>query len=327
MTEQLWRDRAVLVTGAAGLLGSWLVEALLGRGARVICVVLDRVPECRYFIDGIHERVVTCEGDICDQQTMERVLGEYEIGTVFHLAAQTVVGIANRNPISTFESNIRGTWSVLEACRRSPLVSQVVVASSDKAYGMHEKLPYREDAPLQGRHPYDVSKSCADLISQAYAVTWHLPVCIARCGNLYGGGDLNFNRLVPGTIRDLLAGRRPVVRSDGTYLRDYLYVEDAAAAYIRTAEALMASPDVLGRAYNFSAERPLTVLAMIDQIQQALGTDQDPLILDEARHEIPAQYLDSTRAREELHWAPETDLDEGLRRTIEWYQRYFKRRL
>ena len=315
-----WRDRPVLVTGATGLLGGWLIEALLERGAEVVALVRDRVPQSRFYAEGIRERVVTVRGDVADQGSLERVLGEHEIRTVFHLAAQTIVGIANRNPASTFESNVKGTWATLEACRRSPLVSEIVLASSDKAYGEQDVLPYREDAPLQGRAPYDVSKSCADLIAQSYAKTYDLPVCITRCGNFFGGGDLNWNRLVPGTIRDLLAGRSPVIRSDGSFVRDYIHVEDGAAAYLHTAEALMARRELAGRGFNFSLETPLTVLQMLDHIRRAVGVDLEPTVLGEATHEIPAQYLDSAAARSELGWTPVVGLDEGLRRTAQWYR-------
>ncbi len=319
-----WRDRPVLVTGATGLLGGWLVEALLARGAAVVCLVRDSVPASRLYAEGITARVVTCQGDIVDQALIERVIGEHEVRTVFHLAAQTIVGIANRNPVSTFHANIAGTWSVLEACRRSPLVSEIVVASSDKAYGEQATLPYREDTPLQGRSPYDVSKSCTDLISQSYAATWGLPVAVTRCGNFYGGGDLNWNRLVPGTIRSLLAGERPLIRSNGEFVRDYLYAEDGAQAYIHTAEALAADRSRTGRAYNFSLERPLRVLEMVALIGHATGVDLEPIVLNEASNEIPAQYLDSTRARTELGWSPGVGLEEGLRRTVEWYRTHLK---
>jgi CDP-glucose 4,6-dehydratase len=317
-----WRDRPVLVTGGTGLLGGWLVGDLLDRGAKVVCLVRDSVPLSRLVLDGLDRRAVMVTGDVCDQALMERVLGEYEIRSVFHLAAQTIVGIANRNPISTFESNIRGTWTVLEACRRSPLVSEIVVASSDKAYGDQEVLPYNEDMPLQGRHPYDVSKSCTDLLAQSFAHTWGMPVCVTRCGNFYGGGDLNFNRLVPGVIRDILSGRAPVIRSDGHFTRDYLYAEDGAAAYIHTATALGSNPALAGRAYNFSLETPLTVLEVVDRLLAIMGSDLEPDVRNEASNEIRAQYLDATRARTELGWAPTVGLDEGLRRTVEWYRGY-----
>jgi len=254
---------------------------------------------------------------------MERALGEYEIDTVFHLAAQTIVGIANRNPVSTFESNIRGTWTVLEACRRSPAVRQVVVASSDKAYGTHERLPYLEDAPLQGRHPYDVSKSCADLIAQSYWATYGLPVCVTRCGNLYGGGDLNWNRIVPGTIRSALRGERPIIRSDGSCVRDYFYVEDGALAYLMLAEQLAARPELAGEAFNFSNESQLTVLAIARLILRLTGYDDIELeVLGHASNEIAHQFLDAGKARDLLGWRPQFTLEEGLCRTIDWYSQY-----
>jgi CDP-glucose 4,6-dehydratase len=254
---------------------------------------------------------------------MERALGEYEIDTVFHLAAQTIVGIANRNPVSTFESNIRGTWTVLEACRRSPAVRQVVVASSDKAYGTHEKLPYLEDAPLQGKHPYDVSKSCADLIAQSYWATYGLPVCVTRCGNLYGGGDLNWNRIVPGTIRSALRGERPVIRSDGSCVRDYFYVEDGALAYLMLAEQLARRPELAGEAFNFSDESQLTVLAIGRLILELTGCDDIELeVLGQASNEIAHQFLDAGKARDLLGWRPQFTLEEGLSRTIDWYSQY-----
>lgn len=321
-----WRDRPVLVTGATGLLGGWLVGRLLEQGALVVCLVRDLVPMSRLVSEGLQDRVIVASGDVRDQAVLERVLGEREIRTVFHLAAQTIVTIANRNPVSTFETNVAGTWALLEACRRSPLVSEIVVASSDKAYGDQDVLPYSEDTPLQGRHPYDASKSCADLIAQSFATTWDLPVVITRCGNFYGGGDLNFNRVVPGTIRDVLQGRPPVIRSDGSYVRDYLYVEDGAAAYTTVAEALAADRSLAGRAFNFSLEEPLTVLQMVERILAVMGSDLRPEIRNEASNEIHAQYLDSTRARTELGWRPAVGLDEGLRRTVAWYREFLGRR-
>jgi CDP-glucose 4,6-dehydratase len=317
-----WADRPVLVTGATGLLGGWLVEALLGLGAHVVALVRDHVPASRFLTEGIRERVDSVRGDVTDQALIERVLTEYEVRTVFHLAAQTIVPVADRNPVSTFDTNIRGTWSVLEACRRSPAVSEILVASSDKAYGARNDLPYREDTPLAGRSPYDVSKSCVDLIARSYAYSYDLPVVVTRCGNFFGGGDLNWSRLVPGAMRDLLVGRSPVIRSDGTMIRDYLYVEDGAAAYLCTAEALMSRRELAGRAFNFSLEQPLTVLEMLARISAAVGVRIRPTVLGTAATEIPAQHLDSTAARTELGWRPEIGLDEGLRRTVGWYRRH-----
>lgn len=320
-----WADRPTLVTGATGFLGSWLVRRLVDLRAVVVCVVRDWVPESEVTREGLIDRIRVVRGDVRTQALLERVLGEYEVDTVFHLAAQTVVGIANRNPVSTLDSNIRGTWTTLEACRRSPAVRQVVVASSDKAYGAQESLPYAETSPLQARHPYDVSKACADLIAQSYAATFGLPVVVSRCGNLYGGGDINWSRLVPGTIRSALRGERPVIRSDGRSLRDYLYVEDGVTAYVGLAEALAARRELTGEAFNFGHREPVTVSTLVERVLRACGReDLEPDIRTVATHEIPAQYLDPAKARRVLGWEPAFGLDEGLVRTIAWYRRFFR---
>src|SRR5512140_3249520 len=243
MRSSFWLDRPTFVTGGTGLVGSWLVRRLIEAGADVVCLVRDWVPQSELVRSHGIEQVKVVRGDVCDRELLERVIGEYEIDTVIHLAAQTIVTIANRNPLSTFETNVAGTWNLMEACRRSPKVRQVVVASSDKAYGDQEKLPYDESTPLQGQHPYDVSKSAADLIAHSYAKCFDTSVVITRCGNFYGGGDLNWNRIVPGTIRSVLRGQPPVIRSDGQFVRDYFYVEDGAAAYMLLAEQLAAHPD------------------------------------------------------------------------------------
>lgn len=317
-----WLDRPVLVTGATGLVGGWLVRRLWEARAEVVCLIRDWVPDCELVRSGLIDRVRVVRGDLADQALLERTLGEYEVQTVLHLAAQAIVGIANRNPVSTFESNIAGTWRLLEACRRSPRISEIVVASSDKAYGACDVMPYTEESPLVGRHPYDVSKSCADLIAQSYAVTYKLPVAITRCGNFYGGGDLNWNRIVPGTIRSILRGQRPVIRSDGQFVRDYFYVEDGAAAYMHLAEQLGQRRELAGEAYNFSNDTPLTVLELVQRILQRLGSRLEPVVLGEACHEIRHQYLCSDKARQTLAWRPLFDVDEGLTRTIAWYQNY-----
>src|ERR1700733_5967065 len=323
-----WRDRSVLVTGCTGLLGSWLTSKLVEHEALVVGLIRDWVPESELFRSGVSSEIRVVGGDVQDQATLERLLGEYEVDTVFHLAAQTIVGIANRNPVSTFESNIQGTWNVLEACRRSPSVKSIVVASSDKAYGDQETLPYSEDTPLEGRHPYDVSKSCADLIAQAYGKTYALPVAITRCGNFYGGGDLNWNRIVPGTIRSVLRGERPVIRSNGKFVRDYFYVEDGAAAYMLLAEKLLCNaPSITnalrGQAFNFSNEIQVTVLELVDIILKKLNSSLEPEVRNEASNEIRHQYLSACRARTELGWSPLFTLDEGLNQTISWYREFF----
>jgi CDP-glucose 4,6-dehydratase len=319
-----WLDRPTLVTGATGLIGGWLVRRLLEAGADVVCLVRDTVPQSEFVRAGLDARVKTVRGAVEDQGLMERTLGEYEVDTVIHLAAQTIVGIANRNPVSTFEANIAGTWSLLEAARRSPSVKGLVVASSDKAYGDHEVLPYSEDAPLQGRHPYDVSKSCADLIAQMYGYTYKLPVAITRCGNFYGGGDLNWNRIVPGTIRSVLRGQRPVIRSDGQFIRDYFYAEDGALANMTLAEKLAANPDLRGHAFNFSNEIQVTVLELVNRILALMDSTLEPEVRNEATNEIRHQYLSATKAREMLDWQPRYTLEEGLGRTIEWYKKFLE---
>lgn len=323
INKSFWQDRPTFVTGGTGLVGGWLVRRLLDSGADVVCLVRDWVPQSDLVQGSLVERVKVVRGDVCDQALLERVLGEYEIDTVIHLAAQTIVGIANRNPVSTFESNIGGTWSLLEACRRSPLVKQIVLASSDKAYGDHETLPYDEETPLQGRHPYDVSKSCSDLIGQSYAKTYGLPVVTTRCGNFYGGGDLNWNRIVPGTIRSVLRGQRPVVRSDGQYVRDYFYVEDGAAAYTLLAERLAERPEQLsGQAFNFSNEIQVTVLELVERILRMMKTDLEPDVRNQTSNEIRHQYLSAAKARQMLDWHPIFTLEEGLQRTIGWYSTF-----
>jgi CDP-glucose 4,6-dehydratase len=325
MKDSFWQDRPTFVTGATGLLGGWLVRRLLELGADIVCLVRDWVPQSELVHAGLVEQVKVVRGDICDRALLERILGEYEIDTIFHLAAQTIVGIANRNPVSTFETNIRGTWTLFEACRRSPRIRGIVTASSDKAYGDQEQLPYDEDEPLQGRYPYDVSKSCADLLGQSYAITYKLPVAITRCGNFYGGGDLNWNRVVPGTIRSVLRGQQPVIRSDGQYVRDYFYIEDAAAAYILLAEKLAQNPDLQGEAFNFSNETPISVIELVEHILQLMECNLKPVIRNEATNEIRRQYLSAGKARNLLGWQPMFTLDDGLKRTISWYREFFAR--
>lgn len=323
MNKTFWQDRPVLVTGATGLVGSWLVKRLLQVDADVVCLVRDWVPRSELVQANLIDQVKVVRGDICDQALLERLLGEHEISTVIHLAAQTIVGIANRNPSSTFETNIGGTWKLLEACRRSPKVREIVVASSDKAYGDQETLPYDETTPLQGQHPYDVSKSCADLIAHTYAVSYGLPVAITRCGNFYGGGDLNWNRIIPGTIRSIVRGQNPIVRSDGHYIRDYFYVEDGAAAYMLLAESLSANPSLAGEAFNFSNEIQVSVLEIVQKILDIMQSDLKPDIRNEASNEIRHQYLSAAKAREKLGWKPLFTLEQALESTIHWYLKYF----
>jgi CDP-glucose 4,6-dehydratase len=327
MKSSFWQDRPTFVTGGTGLLGGWLVRRLLDLDADVICLIRDWVPQSEIARTQLINRVKVVRGDVCDQALLERILGEDEISVVFHLAAQTIVSIANRNPISTFNTNIHGTWALLEACRRSPKIQSVVIASSDKAYGDQEKLPYDENTPLQGRYPYDVSKSCADLLAQSYAITYKLPVAITRCGNFYGGGDLNWNRVVPGTIRSILRGQQPVIRSDGKYVRDYFYIEDGAAAYTLLAEHLAQNADLSGQAFNFSNETPMSVLELVTSILRLMESDSKPVILGKTTNEIREQYLSANKARLFLNWQPVFTLDEGLNRTISWYKEFFTHEL
>jgi CDP-glucose 4,6-dehydratase len=324
MKNTFWRDRAVFITGATGLVGGWLTKHLLDQDASVTTLVRDWVPASELVHAGLVDRVNVVRGGLASPYLLERVLGEYEIEVVFHLAAQTIVGIANRNPLSTFESNVRGTWNLLEASRRSPLVKSIVLASSDKAYGDQEVLPYTETMPLQGRHPYDVSKSCADLIAQSYAHTFGLPVTITRCGNFYGGGDLNWNRVVPGTIRSVLRSERPIIRSDGKFIRDYFYVEDGAEAYMLLAERLYKDRNFSGAAYNFSNEAQISVLELVNAILAKMDSKLKPEILNQASNEIRHQYLSAERARKELTWKPIYTLDQGLEKTIAWYREALK---
>lgn len=321
--RDFWQDRRVFVTGSTGLVGVWTVRELLARGAHVVGLVRDRVGGSELFRTGLAARIDMVRGCVEDERLIERTLAEYEIQTVFHLAAQTIVGIANRSPLSTFESNIKGTWCVLEAARRCGFEPQVIVASSDKAYGDQDTLPYTEDAPLQGRHPYDVSKSCADLIALSYAHTYRLPVCVTRCGNFFGGGDLNFNRIVPGTIRSVMRGERPLIRSDGSHLRDYFYVRDGVAAYLHLAECLAKDDTLRGEAFNFSTETPRSVLDVVQTILTVMGSSLKPDIRNTTHHEIRQQFLSANKARQRLGWRPTVEFGQAIAETVQWYRHYF----
>ncbi|MBP3048513.1 GDP-mannose 4,6-dehydratase [Bacillus subtilis subsp. subtilis] len=319
-----WKNKNVFVTGCTGLLGSYLVKELIEQGANVTGLVRDHVPQSNLYQGEHIKKMNIVRGSLEDLAVIERALGEYEIDTVFHLAAQAIVGVANRNPISNFEANILGTWNILEACRKHPLIKRVIVASSDKAYGDQENLPYDENMPLQGKHPYDVSKSCADLISHTYFHTYGLPVCITRCGNLYGGGDLNFNRIIPQTIQLVLNGEAPEIRSDGTFVRDYFYIEDAVQAYLLLAEK-MEENNLAGEAFNFSNEIQLTVLELVEKILKKMNSNLKPKVLNQGSNEIKHQYLSAEKARKLLNWTPAYTIDEGLEKTIEWYTEFFKK--
>jgi CDP-glucose 4,6-dehydratase len=320
--DGFWLGRNVFVTGSGGFLGTWMLKELRARGAFVVGLMRPGGASQPLHPDAQPDFVV--QGRLEDYECLVRALNEYKIETVLHLAAQPIVGIAYRNPRSTFEANIRGTWNLLDACREISTVKRIIVASSDKAYGNAWRLPYDESMPLLGRHPYDVSKSCADLIAQSYHLTYGLPVSITRAANFFGGGDLNFNRIIPGTIRSVLNGTSPILRSDGTMIRDYIYVRDVVAAYLLLAEA-MDDEKFWGRAYNFSLELQLSVLEITKKILEVMGrADLPPVILGEAKAEIPAQYLSAARARRELGWAPQFSMEDSLTETVDWYKTYFR---
>ena len=322
--DEFWRDRPTFVTGATGQIGGWLVKRLLAAGADVVCLERDWVPQCELSRAGLLARVKVVRGDVRQRDLLQRALGEYEIDTVIHLAAQSIVGTANRDPVNTFDTNIRGALSLLEACRLSQTVKQVVLASTDKSYGEGTQLPYREEMPLLARYPHDVSKACAEMIAISYAVTYGLNAAITRLPNIYGGGDLNWNRIVPGTMRSVLRGEAPVIHSNGLFIRDYLYVEDAAAAHLLLAERLAENPELKGQAFNISNEEPLTVLELVGKIIRLAGASLEPVVQDRAKNEIRNQYLSAAKARRELGWQPLYTMDEGLRCTLSWYTAYFQ---
>ncbi|MHB8654738.1 MAG: GDP-mannose 4,6-dehydratase [Terriglobia bacterium] len=322
-TSTFWANRRVLVTGATGIVGSWVVKDLLDRSAEVVALVLDANPQAELYRSGLINQVNVVQGRLEDFSALERAIVGYEVDTVIHLGAQAIVGTAFRSPLGTFETNIQGTWNLLEACRlHGDLVKRVVIASSDKAYGTQDQLPYTEEMSLLGRQPYEVSKSCADAIAQTYYHTYGLPISIARCGNIFGGGDLNWSRIVPATIRSLYQGQSPLIRSDGKYIRDYIYVKDVSTAYLTLAEKLD-SAEVRGEGFNFSPESRVTVLEIVDEIRHLMNCQHiSPTVLNEAKGEIRNQYLSSAKASRVLNWKPAYSLDEGLRETIDWYVKF-----
>ena len=322
-TKSFWKHRRVFVTGCTGILGSWLTIQLVEAGAHVVGLIRDQVPRSNLNWSGFYTQIDIVHGDITDYDVLERALAEYEIEVIFHLAAQTIVPIANRVPRPTFETNVRGTWNLLEAARHNPTVERIVIASSDKAYGEQPVLPYTEDQPLLARYPYDVSKAAADMIARSYYFTYELPVAITRLGNIYGGGDLNWNRIVPGTIRSVYYGEPPVIRSDGTPVRDYIYVQDAVNAYMTLAEHLHRD-DVQGEVFNFAPEHPISALELARLIIQRMGSSLEPMVLGTAKAEIQNQYLSSEKARRVLGWRPRYTLEEGLDETIAWYKAFFE---
>ncbi len=321
--EMRWTDKIVLVTGPTGFVGSWLIKALVARGANVVALARDILPEAEMETLISQKPRAIVRGDIRDQALVERCMNEYEVEWCYHLAAQTIVGAANNSPLGTFDTNIRGTWNVLESARNSKTLKGLLLASSDKAYGEHKELPYRENYCLRGLNPYDTSKACADILAQCYHHTYGLPIAIARCANIYGGGDLNFSRIVPGTIRSLIRGESPIIRSDGTPIRDYLYIEDAVEGYLALAEKFEKAK---GEGFNFGTNSPISVHKLVDTIIQLFGADLKPTVLGtgKMKGEIHEQYLSSERAEKALGWKPKYSLEDGLRETIAWYREHLK---
>ena len=324
--RSFYSGKSVLVTGATGLVGPYLVKSLIENGAQVTCLVRDLVPDSLFFMEGLDRKVNIARGEVEDYGSVERTVNEYEPVVVFHLGAQALVQRGVRSPVSTFRANIEGTWNVLEACRtHDKLVSAVVVASSDKAYGEQKKLPYTEDSPMQGRFPYDVSKSCADLLAQSYGATYGMPVSISRCGNFFGGGDLNWSRIVPGTLKSAYSNERPIIRSDGSYIRDYIYVKDAASAYMALGEKT-GEKKFRGEAFNFSNGQQLTVLELVRKILVAAGKSSlKPDVKNEPLYEIRKQHLDASKAGKVLGWKSGWGIEKGLKETAEWYAAYFRK--
>lgn len=320
MRSLFWKNKNVLVTGGSGFIGSYLCRKLVSMQVKVVVIDIKSPKEFSYSVDKISsKKILFIKSDVRNFTLVKKIIKEYKIDTIFHLAAEAIVSRALKNPYRTLNTNIKGTWNILEASRNSCYVNRVVVASSDKAYGDADKLPYAEETVLKGKAPYDVSKSCADLISQMYFKTYQLPVCITRCGNVYGGGDHNLSRIIPGTIYSVLQGERPIIRSDGTFLRDYIYVEDIVSAYIALAEKM--NKKIIGQAFNFGYNNPTSVLEVVKTILKLLNTKNlSPLILDEVRHEIKHQYLDSTKAYKLLKWKPKRGFIDGLKQAIEWYK-------
>jgi CDP-glucose 4,6-dehydratase len=322
--NNFWDSKNVFVTGADGFIGSWVAKTLVEKNANVIVVVRDIKVRSNIDVMNLRGKVTIVQGDILDYPLMERVINEYDIDTVFHLAAQALVGIANKSPISTFNTNIRGTWNILEACRKIGTVKRIVVASSDKAYGVHKELPYTEEAPLHGLYPYDASKACADILSRSYFVSYGLPVAVTRNANTYGGGDMNFSRIIPDGICSTLKGKRLEIRSDGTPERDYMYIKDAVSGYLTLAEQLNRK-EVQGQAFNFGTETPISVLDLFNKIIKLIGKDIKPKVLGTATNEIDRQYLGIEKVKKVLSWTPKYSLDEGLKETIEWYKEFLEK--
>ena len=319
-----WENLSVLVTGADGFIGSWVAKELVEQGADVFTIVRDIKKQSNLDVLWLRNNINIVHGDLVNFDVCNRVMKEYEIYSCFHIAAQAVVGTANISPLSTFESNIKGTWNILEAARLSRFIKRIVVASSDKAYGIQNKLPYTEESPLLGLYPYDASKACADILARAYFKTYGLPIGVTRNANTYGGADLNFSRLIPGTIRSLLLNQQPIIRSDGTLERDYMYVKDAVNAYLTLASNLHRK-DVQGDAFNFGTCKPISVLNIYNKIIKLMGKKIKPKVLGQAKNEIDMQYLSTQKAKKILKWQPKYNIDQGLKETVLWYNGFFRK--
>ena len=319
-----WEDKKVFITGATGLLGSWLTRKLIGEKAKIFALVRDFDPQSELIRSEDYKNISIINGELQDFLTLERAIASNEIEYVFHLGAQAIVGTALKNPLEAFESNIRGTYNLLEACRRySETIKGIVVASSDKAYGSSKELPYKETMPLKGMYPYEVSKSCADLIADSYFHTYNLPIAVTRCGNIFGGADFNWTRIIPGTIKSLFGDNSPVIRSDGKFLRDYLYVEDVVSAYLLTAENLHRQ-EIQGQAFNFAPGKPFSVVEIVNILQKIMNKEHlSPIILNNCKGEIKDQYLESSKAYKLLNWSPRFSIEDGLKETVKWYEKYF----
>ena len=323
MKTNFWIDKNVLVTGCLGFIPSWLTMELVKRGAKVVGLTNDYDTYSLLKIEGYEKKICLVYSSVTDYLSLERIFNQYEIQFCFHLAAQTTEGVCTRIPLTTFETNIRGTWNVLEAARNCKTLEAIIIASSDKAYGEQKELPYTEDQVLLGRYPYDVSKVCAEFLTQCYFHTYGLPVAITRCANVYGGGDFHWSRIIPGTIRSILRNEAPVIRSDGTPIRDYLYAEDAVSAYLKLAETVSQNK-MKGKAFNFSSENPISVLDLVNLIIKLSDkTHLKPQILGKGKpeKEIDKQVLSSEKARKLLNWKAKYSLKEGLKKTIEWYKK------
>lgn len=323
-----WKGKRVFITGCNGFVGGWLIKVLTDNKADVVGLIRDKLPRSSLSLLGCEDKLTVVDGDVEDYGVIERTLNEYNIEVCFHLAAQSQVGVANRSPVSTIKTNIIGTINILEAARNIKSLQAIVIASSDKAYGFHEKLPYKEDFALRGTYPYDASKACADILSQSYFNTYALPVAISRCGNIFGPYDLNMNRIIPDIIRALCAGSRPIIRSDGKYVRDYIFVLDAVSAYLTLGKALIErNKNATGKAFNFGTGKPVSVLELVNAVIKISGKKVKPEILNTAKSEIRKQYLSNDKARAILGWRPRYSLESALKETYRWYEKFFEEKI